>query len=121
MPLLWRRCAPSAEYKPADKRRSLEPKPCRPESNPSSLPCSESKRTPMRPAALPGSRISETPETTRGSAELEFRIQFPPAKSHANHRFLSGGARIVEKLSPIVVSKAQNVDIGRDHEGEAAD
>ena len=26
----------------------------------------------------------------------------PPAKSHANFRFLSGGARIVEKLSPIV-------------------
>src|SRR5215467_10525518 len=26
----------------------------------------------------------------------------PPAVSRANHRFLSGGARIVEKLSPIV-------------------
>ena len=34
----------------------------------------------MRPAALPGSRISETLETTKGSAELEFRIQFPPAE-----------------------------------------
>src|SRR5215467_8319852 len=30
------------------------------------------------------------------------RIHPPPAKSHANFRFLSGGARIVEKLSPIV-------------------
>jgi hypothetical protein len=30
------------------------------------------------------------------------RRKFPPAESHANHRFLSGGARIVEKLSPIV-------------------
>jgi hypothetical protein len=34
--------------------------------------------------------------------ELEVRIRLPPAKSHANFRFLSGGARIVEKLSPIV-------------------
>jgi len=42
----------------------------------------------MRPA-LPGSRISETRETTDGSAELNFRIQFPPAESRANHRFLS--------------------------------
>jgi len=31
------------------------------------------------------------------------RIHLPPAKSHANFRFLSGGARIVEKLSPIVI------------------
>jgi len=31
--------------------------------------------------ALPGSRISETRETTDGSAELNFRIQFPPAPS----------------------------------------
>ena len=31
--------------------------------------------------ALPGSRISETRETTKGSAELKFRIQFPPADS----------------------------------------
>src|SRR5215472_15071679 len=61
---------------------ALEPKPCRPESNPSSPPCSESKRTPMRPAALPGSRNSETHETTKGSAELEFRIQLPPEESH---------------------------------------
>src|SRR5262249_21786717 len=30
---------------------------------------------------LPGLRISETRETTEGSAELEFRIQFPPADS----------------------------------------
>jgi len=37
-------------------------------------------------------RISETRETTEGSAELEVRIQFPPAESHANHRFLSNGA-----------------------------
>src|SRR5215471_11078057 len=42
--------------------------------------------------ALLGSRISETRETTRGSAELKFRIQFPPAKSHGNHRFLSGAS-----------------------------
>jgi len=55
----------------------------------------------MRPA-LPGSRISEARETTDGSAEPKFRIQFPPEKSHANHRFLGDGARIVEKLSPIV-------------------
>jgi len=40
----------------------------------------------MRPAALPGSRISETRETTDGSAELKFRIQFPPAVSQANFR-----------------------------------
>src|SRR5215831_14519428 len=33
------------------------------------------------PSPLPGSRISETRETTEGSAELEFRIQFPPADS----------------------------------------
>ena len=37
---------------------------------------------PIEPAPLPGSRISETRETTRGSAELKFRIQFPPAASH---------------------------------------
>src|SRR5215472_7880175 len=42
------------------------------------------------PSPLPGLRISETRETTEGSAELEFRIQFPPAVSRANHRFLSG-------------------------------
>ena len=59
---------------------ALEPKPINQKSNPSS-PCSGSKRTPMRPAALPGSRISETRETTDGSAELKFRIQFPPAES----------------------------------------
>jgi len=34
--------------------------------------------------ALRGSRISETRETTEGSAELKFRIPFPPAESHAN-------------------------------------
>src|SRR5215472_8489802 len=33
------------------------------------------------PSLLPGLRISETRETTEGSAELEFRIQFPPAVS----------------------------------------
>src|SRR5215469_10094876 len=33
---------------------------------------------------MPGSRISETRETTKGSAELKFRIQFPPAESRAN-------------------------------------
>src|SRR5215472_5967658 len=33
------------------------------------------------PSPLPGSRISETRETTERSAELEFRIQFPPARS----------------------------------------
>src|SRR5215472_14517666 len=33
------------------------------------------------PSPLPGLRISETRETTEGSAELEFRIQFPPARS----------------------------------------
>src|SRR5215467_11439425 len=32
----------------------------------------------MRPAALPRSRISETRATTKGSAELNFRIHFPP-------------------------------------------
>jgi len=64
---------------------ALEPKPVNRKSNPSS-PCSGSKRTPMRPAALPGSRISETRETTDGSAELKFRIQFPPAESRATFR-----------------------------------
>src|SRR5215472_7535769 len=29
-------------------------------------------------------------------AEPKIRIHFPPAKSHANHRFLSDGARMVE-------------------------
>ena len=33
------------------------------------------------PSPLPGLRISETRETTEGSAELEFRIQFPPLTS----------------------------------------
>src|SRR6516225_8075784 len=56
----------------------------------------------MRPAALPGSRISETCETTDGSAELKFRIQFPPAASlrtfgpsrvgAMHRRFISMGA-----------------------------
>src|SRR5215469_4333274 len=43
--------------------------------------CGEAKRTPIRPAALRGSRISETHETTKGSAELKFRIQSSPADS----------------------------------------
>src|SRR5215467_12022720 len=43
------------------------------------LSCSESKRAPTSP--LLGLRISEICETTEGSAELEFRIQFPPAGS----------------------------------------
>ena len=33
------------------------------------------------PSPLPGLRISKIRETTEGSAELEFRIQFPPAES----------------------------------------
>src|SRR5215472_5783022 len=57
---------------------ALEPQPVNRKSNPSS-PFGESKGTPMRPAVLPGSRISEIRETTDGSAELKFRIQFPPA------------------------------------------
>jgi hypothetical protein len=47
-------------FKPADKRRSLGTEACRPESKPSSLPCSESKRTPMRPAVCPH-RVSRRP------------------------------------------------------------
>ena len=48
---------------------------CQPEFE-SAPSCGEAKRTPIRPAALRGSRISETRETTKGSAELKFRIQF---------------------------------------------
>ena len=38
------------------------------------------------------SRISEIRETTKGTEELEFRIQFPPAESPHNYRFLSGAS-----------------------------
>ena len=70
---------------------------CQPEFE-SAPSCGEAKRTPIRLAALRGSRISETRETTKGSAELKFRIQSSPAeKSDANslfgayHRFRSVG------------------------------
>src|SRR5262249_2896143 len=53
---------------------------------------------PYRGRSFTGRNASASPD----APELKFRIQFPPAKSHANFRFLSGGARIVEKLSPIV-------------------
>ena len=67
---------------------ALEPKPVNRKSNPSSPPQRvETNSDATR--CLPASRISETHETTDGSAELKFRIQFPPAESHANHRFLS--------------------------------
>ena len=47
------------------------------------VPSPEVSRNELRcdPAALPGSRIPETRETTDGSAELKFRIQFRPADS----------------------------------------
>ena len=49
-------------------RKFAEPKLVSRNSNP--VPCcSASKRTPMRPFPLPGSRIWETGETTEGSAE----------------------------------------------------
>jgi len=60
----------------------------------------------MRPAALPGSRISETRETTDGSAELKFRIQFPPAGESANFRFLAGCGRLQD--NPFCVNVNRN-------------
>jgi len=58
-------------FEPADKRRSLGTEACQPEFE--SVPsCSEAKRTPMQPAALRGSRLSETRDTTKGSEELKF-------------------------------------------------
>jgi len=60
-------------------------------------------------AQIPGGKhrktqnsASEIEKQLHRGRVLVVRIQFPPAASHANHRFLSGGARIVEKLSPIV-------------------
>ena len=58
---------------------ALEPKPVNPEVESKFSPAA--KRTPCDPLFLPGSRISETRETTGGSAELKFRIHSPPAKS----------------------------------------
>src|SRR6516164_6809536 len=61
-------------------RKFAEPKPVNRNSNP--VPSrSESKRTPMRPVPLPGSRIWETGETTEGSAEPVVRIHLSPADS----------------------------------------
>ena len=64
-------------------RKFAEPKPVNRNSNP--VPSrSESKRTPMRPFPLPGSRICKTRETTEGSAEPVVRIHSAPGKSQAN-------------------------------------
>ena len=69
----------------------------------------------MRPAALPRSRISETRATTKGSAELKFRIQSAPAASHANFRFLAGESLRADsadlQTSIDVASLAPNAEI----------
>ena len=82
---------------------ALEPKPLNRSSSP--FPPAV-KRNELRcdPAALPGSRLSQTRDTTKGSEELKFRIQ---AESHANHRFLSDEVHSRDRINAAAVARCE--------------
>src|SRR5215472_6350756 len=81
---------------------ALEPKPVNRKSNPSSpLQLVETNSDATR--CLPPSRISETRETTDGSAELKFRIHVPPAESRTNFDL----ARGTDSSNPFHSGKSQ--------------
>jgi len=104
-------------FKPADKRRKPWTEASQPEFE-SAPSCGEAKRTPIRPAALPGSRNSETRETTKGSAELKFRIQSSPADSPS-----LSGFRVRSRKSPgfqPLCGPFRAAVVGRDAQSPAA-